>query len=263
MDCNDGAEYRGGTAWVMNASGERFIDGVPIAEWCAANPKLIVPASTFEPWESNDPYKNRYTLVRSLIWNVDAREHSPFKTVILANGKPAVELSFNFAAFEVAGYTISLSGHMDEIVEIEGSVWVADDKTSKAELNERYFAQFTPNNQMSLYTIAGRVIFGEKVQGVFIRAAQIQVGGTRFANKMVPRPKAVTEEWLADTKKWVELAHKYATENHWPKNDTSCNDYGGCAFRKVCSVSPSHREAWLKEDFTKREWNPLQNRGDI
>jgi len=214
------------------------------------------------PWESNDPYKNRYTLVRSFVWNVEERLTSPFTTHILANGKPAVELSFQFAAFEVAGEPITLCGHLDEIVDDNGgSVWVRDDKTTKSALNAQYFSHYTPNNQMSLYSIAGKIILDAPVRGVLVKAAQIGVGFTRFVTQQVPRTEAVLTEWLADTRHWIELAHEYALASYWPMNDSSCDKFGGCPFRKVCSVSPSHRPAWLEQDFITHEWNPLKARG--
>lgn len=234
--------------WALEATGTRDDDGV------------------FTPWHIEHPdanLKNRYTLIRSLVWNVDEKRHSPFQTVILANGKPAVELSFNFPFFSHAGETISLAGHMDELVEDpDGNAWVRDDKTTKGALNARYFAGYTPNNQMSLYSVAGKIILDRPVKGVLVKAAQLGVGFTRFATQQVPRPAAVLEEWLEDTKRWITLAHEYALEGHWPKNDKSCGNYGGCPFQAVCAVSPSHRKAWLESDFEKRQWNPLQARGD-
>jgi hypothetical protein len=217
------------------------------------------------PWETGDSYKNRYTLVRTLIWNLDDRnESTAWTTVILANGKPAVELSFTFPIFEIEGEQIYISGHMDEMVrDSTNSLWVKDDKTTKSQLDKNYFNQWTPNNQMSLYSVAGKVVYNEPVKGVIIRAAQIQVGGSRFATAQAPRPAPVLDEWLADFKVWVGLARQYAVANHWPKNDTACNDYGGCPFRAVCAVSPSHRKSWLEADFVKRAWNPLEARGDI
>jgi hypothetical protein len=214
-------------------------------------------------WESGNEIKNRYTLVRTLIWNLDERKDSAWKTVILSSGKPAVELSFNFHVFDIDGESISLSGHMDELVENTRQVWVKDDKTTKSALTANYFNGYTPDNQMTLYTIAGKVIYGADVSGVLVRAAQIGVGFSRFATQQVSRPKAVLEEWIGDTKYWITQARNFALNNHWPMNDTACNKFMGCPFRKVCGVSPSHRKAWLEQDFVKREWNPLQARGDI
>lgn len=236
---------------------------VAVVRWLLAETWLPSDIETGAPgpWESNDPYKNRYTLIRSFVWNVEERLTSPFTTVILANGKPAVELSFSFHAFDIGGEPISLCGHLDEVVEADGQRWVRDDKTTKSALTSLYFAGYTPNNQMSLYSIAGKIILGEPVRGVLVKAAQIGAGFTRFATQQVPRTEAVLTEWLASTRRTIALAREYAEEGFWPMNDTSCDKFGGCPFRRVCSVSPSHRQAWLEQDFIKHEWNPLKARG--
>lgn len=236
------AAVLGVVRWVLEASGSRTDDG----GWV--------------PWTSGDPIKNRYTLVRTLVWTMEEHVNSPFRTVTLANGKPAVELSFNFPAFELDGEVISLAGHLDQVVELDGKLWVLDDKTSGSALTASYFARYTPDNQMSLYSIAGKVILEKPIAGVLVRAAQIGVNFARFATAQVTRPPAVLAEWLEDTKAWIRLAKQYALANHWPGNDKHCTM---CDFRKVCAVSPSHRAAWLKEDFEKREqWNPLKPRGE-
>lgn len=232
--------------WAMNATGTRDDDG------------------TWTAWDSADPIKNRHTLIRSLIWNVEDRLSSTFSTLILSNGKPAVELSFNFPAYGIDGETIHLAGHMDEVVTTaDGATFVRDDKTSKSALTAQYFKQYTPNNQMSLYSIAAKVVFDVPAQGVLIRAAQIGVNFTRFATSQAPRPAAVLDEWFADTERWIKLAKSYAEENHWPQNDRACDRFGGCPYRSVCAVSPSHRQAWLEQDFVRSHWNPLDMRGDI
>lgn len=223
---------------------------------------------TDSPWEPPPDHKdasikNRANLIRSLVWNVEERLTSPFTTVILSNGKPAVELSFNFPVFEIAGEQISLSGHLDEVVEADGQYWVRDDKTTKGALNAQYFGNYSPNPQMTLYTIAGKVILDAPVRGVLVKAAQIGVNFTRFVTQQIPRPAAVLTEWLTDTKLTIELARQYAEANYWPMNDTSCSRFGGCPYQKVCNLSPSHRQAWLDQDFESRPWNPLAARGDV
>lgn len=239
--------------WALENSGERDGDGV----WTAWAPTL--PDGTPHP-DSN--IKNRFTLIRSLVWNVEERLTSPFTTLILANGKPAVELSFNFAAFEIEGEVISLSGHMDEVVEADGRAFGRDDKTTGHSLGAAYFQRYTPDNQMSLYSVAGKVILNRPFAGMLVKAAQIGVNFTRFQTAQVTRPEAVLTEWLKDTELWIGQARRYAEANQWPMNDKSCFL---CAFKRICSVSPSHREAHLREDFVRRAvpWNPLASRGDI
>lgn len=266
---HDAAVYKM-VRWALGASGERIecADCAGTGQQDRSYESFECPAckgvgSTWQAWESGDPIKNRYTLLRSLIWNVDARRDAPFRTHILANGKPAVELSFNFPLYDYMGHTISLAGHLDSVVEFNGGLWVLDDKTTKGALNDQFFKNFSPNNQMSLYMAAGQIILSEPVAGVLVRGAQIGVGFTRFATRPIPRAPAVVEEWIEDTKYWIGQAYNFAVAQHWPMNDKSCTSYGGCPFARVCSVSPSHRAAWLKEDFVPRFWNPLDARGDI
>jgi hypothetical protein len=229
--------------WVLENSGVRESDG------------------TFIPWDSGDTLKNRYTLVRSLVWNVEDRLGTPFQTLILANGRPAVELSFDFPLFELEGEVISYSGHMDEVVTFENHEWVKDDKTTKNALDANYRQTFSPDNQMSGYTIAGKIVLARPVQGVLVRAAQIGVNFNRFTTFPVPRPQAVLDEWTKDAQIVIARAREDAVRGHWPMNDKACF---GCEFRRVCSVSHSHRAAWLKDDFLQRPpWNPLEARGDV
>lgn len=232
--------------WALENSGTRDADGM----W--------TPWS--DPTHTDAHIKNRFTLIRTLVWNAEERKNSPFHTVLQDNGKPAVELSFSFQAFEIEGEPIHLSGHMDEVVEHQSELWVLDDKTTKNAITANYFSQYTPNNQMSLYSIAGKVILRRPIRGVLVKAAQIGVNFSRFNIQQIPRPKAVLDEWMADTGKWITRAREDALSNHWPMNDKSCFL---CAFKKVCAVSPSHRDEWLRADFHRRTWNPLQARGDI
>lgn len=248
-----------------STGGASHDDAVQVmVKWALENSGEYTPTDGNEaqwtPWESGDAYKNRYTLIRSLLWNVDDLADSPWKTLILANGRPAVELSFNFEAFTLHGEAIHLAGHMDKIVENAGQVYVSDDKTTKGPIDAHYFRQYTPHNQMSLYALAGKIILGQPVSGVLVRAAQIGVTFTRFATAQVPRPAAVLTEWLDDAKYWIGQAREFALAEHWPMNDKACY---WCDFKKVCGVSPSHRQAWLEQDFVKFEWNPCVPRGDI
>lgn len=230
------------------------------------------------PWDSGHNLKTRETLVRSVIWYLEQfGTNDTCHTVQLANGKPAVELSFRLemdwgprdprvapgANPEMIAYQYQpyvLSGHLDRVVEFQGAYYVMDRKTSSTTIGSYYFDQYDPDNQMSLYSMAARVIYNTPVRGVIIDAAQIAVGFSRFTRGFTFRTEAQIEEWLAETKAWLQLAEGFAIQGHWPMNDKSCHQYGGCVFRKVCSKSPEVRHKFLESDFVKKQWNPLEPR---
>lgn len=240
-----------------------------------------------KPWETGRTDKNRFTLIRSVIWYLDQfGENDPAETVQLENGKPAVELSFKMELdwgpkyltadllepIRMSEYGIKsgkkvgeisiqpylLCGHLDRIVTFADGKYVMDRKTTKSTISSYYFDQFEPSNQMTLYTIAAKVIFQTPVRGVIIDGAQIAVSFTRFARGFTYRTDTQIDEWIGDLRFWLNSAESYATSNYWPMNDLSCFN---CHFRGICSKDPSVRKAFLESEFTQEDpWNPLRPR---
>lgn len=240
-------------------------------------------------------YKNRETIASLVIDYLDHFSDDPAETFILADGKPAVELSFRFAldwgpqasqthgsleldedAAKIAaldgdpGPTMPaqpylLSGHLDRVVNFADSLYVMDRKTSLSTLSGYYFNQWAPNNQMTLYTLAGKIMLNSPIKGVIIDAAQVLLEKPNsFQRGFTYRTDDQLDEWLVDLRHWLHSAETYATNGYWPQNDTACDKYGGCKFREVCSRSPQVREQYLKSSFDKLEpeerWNPLRAR---
>jgi len=217
------------------------------------------------PWISQHNLKNRKTLIQTAIWYLDAKaKDDPLETVILSNGKPAVELSFRFdTGIKVGGEAIIACGHLDRLAKLNEHVYVPDIKTSSSEVNAKWLSQFSPHNQFSLYTVAGKVAFGFDVEGVIVDGIQVGVGFARFQRHLVGRDESTLSEYMGTFADVVEEMTRSAERQHWRMNDKACDMYGGCAFRQVCAKSPASREPLLKLQFAKRVWDPLQIRGDI
>lgn len=211
-----------------------------------------------QPWTSDHNTKTRENLIRTIIWYTDQFEDDPCQTIMLSDGRPAVEHSFTLPIDN----GLVLAGHLDRLVEYAGKPYVQDQKTSGSTITQRYFEGFAPDTQMSLYTFAGKAIFGLPVSGVIIDAAQIAVGFTRFERGFTFRSASQLDEWYDHTLYHIETARSATRENHFPMNRSSCGNYGGCEFRHVCSRSPEIREQFLKADFVRGErWDPLKSRG--
>jgi hypothetical protein len=225
-------------------------------------------------WDSDNQYKNRKTLTRTVIWYLEKFQRDVTKTVVLEGGKIGCELSFRFqldwgpknawvpqASHEgvpAEPQPYLLCGHLDRVVTFNDELFVMDRKTTKTTPEGYYFDNFDPENQMSLYTLAGQVLFDTAIRGVIIDAAQVAVGFSRFERGFTYRNPDQIDEWVNDLHYWFQLAEEFAKSNYWPMNDTSCGMYGGCKFRKICSKSPQVRDRFLAGDFEKVEpWNPL------
>ena len=231
-------------------------------------------------------YKNPRTLLSLTIDYLDKYKDDPAKTVVLENGKPALELSFRFeldwgpsyvqnvsstvddngkAYSKSATQPYLLCGHLDRVVTFNDQTLVMDRKTTSIEPSTYYFSQYSPNNQMSLYTLAGQVVLNTIIKGVVIDAAQpkLEVPNV-YGRGFTYRTPAQLEEWLNDLRIHLYMAEQYATIGYWPQNDTACDKFGGCKFRGVCSRDPGVRGRFLEADFVKlpedERWNPLKPR---
>jgi hypothetical protein len=210
-------------------------------------------------------YKNRETIVGLVVDYLDHFADDPAETFVLDDGAPAVELAFRFEldwgpqqrrdpeTNKIAPHQpYLLSGHLDRVVNFNSDLYVMDRKTSMSTLSSYYFNQWSPSNQMTLYTLAGKIMLNSPIKGVIIDAAQVLLEKPNsFQRGFTYRSDDQLDEWLVDLRYWLHHAETYATNGYWPQNDTSCDKFGGCKFREVCSRSPQVREQYLRASFDK------------
>ena len=198
-----------------------------------------------KPGFTDDPLKNRATLLRTFVWYCDQYRDDTCETVVLPSGRPAVELGFEFASgVGSEGEEITFVGTLDRIVRFNGAVYIADTKTSS---NAKYLTarNYTPDGQFSLYACAAMVCFGIEADGVVLDGIEVSVNSTAFKREIVPRPREVLEEWLTDARVHLRRLSDAFARDEWPQNDAACGLYGGCRFRSVCGASPAERRDLL------------------
>lgn len=251
-------------------------DGLSFDDACCETiRKLLLRIRDWDPDPTTKAYinKNKDQLIHLVVCYLDEfGRGDPCKTHVLENGKPAVELSFRFeldwgpeSPFNNTSQPYILCGHLDRVVDFGGDLFVLDHKTTVTTPTDYYFNQYAPNNQMTLYAFAGKVVMDSPIKGVIIEAAQVTSQKPMlFKRQPTYRSDDVIDEWLDDLEYHLNAAESYAEAGHWPMNDTACDKYGGCRFREVCSRSVSVREAYLKADFIQlpeaERWNPLRSR---
>lgn len=212
---------------------------------------------TGAPWESMHNLKTRGNLIRTIVWYLEQFEDDAVSTIILSDGRAAVEYSFKLPVDD----GIVFCGHLDRLGEYSHDPYVQDQKTTGTTISARYFEGYSPDIQMSMYTFAGKVVFGVPVKGVIIDAAQIAVGFSRFERGFTFRTDDQLTEWYDQTMAKIHEARRLTAERQFPMNATACGNYGGCEFRDICSRSPQVREQFLKGKFVKGpRWDPIVSR---
>lgn len=243
-------------------------DGLHAAvQYCFEATGTRLKSGQFVPWMSDDRNKNRWTLLRTVVWYLEQFKEDPLHTIQLANGKPAVELSFRYETDilipGLQGEHFWICGHLDRLVELDGNIYFLDRKTSKNTISQDTFAGYSPDNQMSLYDFSSPVVYNVPVKGGILDAAQVAVGFSKFLRGFLHRTPKQKEEWYFDLGIYLRQAAEYAEANYWPMNDKSCGNYGGCPFRPICAKGPEVRSQFLLAMTKDRKWDPLQVRGDI
>lgn len=201
---------------------------------------------------------SKLALARAVVWYFDHYSSDQLE-VISVDGKPAVELSFIFPLdlYSPWGEQYFLSGHLDMVASYAGEVYVVDHKTTKSTLGSYYFDRYTPDIQMSLYTLAAQVIFHTPAKGVLINGVQTMATGTRFVRGFATRTDEQLQEFLGLVHGLIRRAEHLALRSDWPMNQAACFN---CRYRPICSKSPCVRQTWLEGDFIKSFWNPLEIR---
>lgn len=207
----------------------------------------------------NSKVRTRAHLFRAIVWYLETYKADAFKTYILANGKPAVELSFR-TAMDVTmpgGVPILLCGHLDRVVEFNESLGTVDYKTSKS-ISRQNFEMFDLSHQMSGYFTAGSVILPAPIKQIWIDGIALQVGGVKFGRHPTKRTPGQVNEYLHLLGYAGEQAYRFAQAGYYPMNTASCYF---CEYKPICKQAPEFRDRYLSQSFTaKPGWNPLENR---
>lgn len=230
------------------------------------------------PWQTDDPKKNRHTLIRALIWYADEQhETDGVRPYRFASGKTATEVSFRVPLpFQTrAQENFILCGHLDGLCTFGNETFIRERKTTGSTVDARYMHGYAPNVQIDTYDLAGHLLFPDlKLSGVLMDVTQTAVTFARFMRQPLYHTPRQREEWLNDLGNILGALEHYAYEaeieaasdgepaNAFPMRRASCNNFGGCPYRSVCSLDPTQRARVLADEsqFETRRWDPMEER---
>ena len=177
----------------------------------------------------------------------------------LPGGKLGIEFSFASpidSDHPETGEPLLYCGRFDMICDYAGGQYGEDDKTA-SQLGASWSKQWDLRSQFTAYTWGARQM-GVKLDGFIIRGISILKTKYDTQQAITYRPAWMVDAWYEKLLQEVAEMKLAWERGYWaPNYDDSCNDYGGCSFRRVCLSEPSREVVWLAQDFEKRRWDPI------
>ena len=183
-------------------------------------------------------------------------------SILTIHDKAAVEFSFALPLpinHPDTGNAILLAGRADCLVNYRSLVLVLDDKTTSYFTSD-WSDKWKLRAQFMTYTYAARQ-FGIKAAGCLVRGTAFKLSGIEHLETIILVHDWQLDRWYNQTLRDVERAIKLYKDGYFDYNfGESCNAFGGCMFKQLCSVQDE--EAWIKPlGYGERNWNPL-HKGD-
>lgn len=168
-------------------------------------------------------------------------------------------------------------GRLDKVFQYQGRIYIGEHKTTTSYKKDGPFRSdfvdsFSPNSQVDGYLYAAHLLYGKKVKAVWIDAALVHANvhdGFRFIP--VERQLQQLSGWLWETRYWIEQieANKRALLTNeldigameympaFPKNTTSCTNYGGCPYLDMCKMWSNPYEHDDPPGYNVQKWEPF------
>ena len=193
-------------------------------------------------------------------WDNYALNHEDAYPVLMPGGKRAIEFSFSIPLpidNPATGQPLLYCGKMDAIINYSSTVLICDEKTTTS-LGATWPRKWDLRGQFIGYCWAARES-GVRVDGAIVRGVSILKTKFETQQAIIMHADWQLNRWYEELLDTIALMKIYWQRNRFPHNyDDSCADYGGCAFREVCTSQSEQN--WLETYFEKRRWNPVEHK---
>jgi hypothetical protein len=174
---------------------------------------------------------------------------------------PFVEREFTLKIYSSANLVIELFGTIDFAFRhiANGNIVVGDHKTTSSFGfgDSSYFDRERPNHQYTGYLLGAREVFGIATTEFIVNVVEVKARPKTAKAKGVSFPRQVTSRNDEDFEEFRETV-VYEVKRYlearasgiWPLGPVaSCNSYGACTYKQVCSAPKSLRQNILASKF--------------
>lgn len=187
----------------------------------------------------------------------------PWICIVDAQG-PFVEREFTLRVLESPALVIDLFGTIDFAWQhvTTGEILIGDHKTSSALSfgGSSYFDRDKPNHQYTAYMLGAQRVFGFETDNFCVNVLEVKARPKTARGQPPSFPRQITrrtpedfEEFLRTLTYYVERYLECREEGFWPLGPVgSCNAYGACSYKEVCSAPRSMRLGILNAKYKQQ-----------
>jgi hypothetical protein len=153
---------------------------------------------------------------------------------------------------------------IDRIVNSQAGIWIMEHKTTTM-IPNNYFYQFDPNSQVSGYCYYCKLKY-EQCSGLIVNAMSMghrersykgEPAGfhAKFVREIINRNNEQLTDWLINTRIWIRKLQKAIEDNIFPRNESACHQFRGCAFKELCISCDDEQ---IKNELYEIDPDPLK-----
>lgn len=190
-------------------------------------------------------------------WDNYPLNHDSAFPVMLPGNKRGIEFNFTEVLpidHPDTGNPLLYTGRLDAVLNFAGGHWGFDEKTTTS-LGPTWGDKWGLRGQFIGYTWGCRQA-GLPIKGIVVRGVSILKTKYETQESINEFPDWMVDQWYTELLEWIEDSKRAYLAKRWRHNyGDACDDFGGCAFKKVCASS--NPKPWLETLFERRHWDPV------
>lgn len=264
--------------------GDAFHKGMEIRTRCGKNDEqrkaltseviskhFLDNPTEFEEWRTMDyllevlaAYHKNYT--PDLVKTLPAPSGELFLEITFNLPLGTIEVNQDVCLDETTGETcfvktvyVEWTGRIDDIVELDGMIWVRDYKTTSMG-GPTYFEEFKMSGQPVGYAWAAKQLTDLPISGFLLDCAIVRKPtrtgkGVEFQRQRYPYTQNKLDEWHVNTLNLITEFVSNIKSRTYPMRTKSCvGKFGKCQYFDVCTLPQDFRRTMLYgSDFTSCE----------